>query len=123
MVSAYLQMADTSPNVYAFVTSYAPSDPANPPHPASAGGPLGHFFDVVADMIATPMRSHLGDVKETVISYWPKAAIGLVRNAGEQWLSTPDSPAKPDQETMARQITAWLCVGIAPELTPASPTT
>ena len=123
MVSAYLQMADTSPNVYAFVTSYAPSDPANPPHPASAGGPLGHFFDAVADMIATPMRSHLGDVKETVIGYWPKAAIGLVRNAGEQWLSTPDSPDKPDQETMAGQITAWLCVGIAPELTPASPTT
>ncbi|MDT0168647.1 TetR/AcrR family transcriptional regulator [Pseudarthrobacter sp. BRE9] len=123
MVSAYLQMADTSPNVYAFVTSYAPGDPSNPPHPAASGGPLGHFFDAIADMIATPMRSHLGDVKETVIGYWPKAAIGLVRNAGEQWLSTPDSPAKPTQETMARQITAWLCVGIAPELTPAPSTT
>ncbi|MGN6442105.1 MAG: TetR/AcrR family transcriptional regulator, partial [Arthrobacter sp.] len=84
---------------------------------------LGHFFDAIADMIAKPMRSHLGDVGEAVIGYWPKAAIGLVRNAGEQWLSTPDSPAKPTQETMARQITAWLCVGIAPELTPASPTT
>ncbi|WP_457950154.1 TetR/AcrR family transcriptional regulator [Pseudarthrobacter sp. alpha12b] len=123
MVSAYLQMADTSPNVYTFVTSYAPSDTANPPHPASAGGPLGPFFDAIADMIATPMRSHLGDVRETVIGYWPKAAIGLVRNAGEQWLSTPGSPTKPDQETMARQITAWLCVGIVPELSPASPTT
>jgi len=123
MVSAYLQLAATSPNVYTFVTSYAPADAANPPHPAAAGGPLGPFFDAIADMIATPMRSHLADVKETVIGYWPKAAIGLVRNAGEQWLSTPDSPAKPDQETMARQITAWLCVGIVPELTPALPTT
>ena len=123
MVSAYLQMADTSPNVYTFVTSYAPGDTAGPAHPAAPGGPLGPFFDAIADMIATPMRSHLGDVRETVIGYWPKAAIGLVRNAGEQWLSTPDSPAKPDQETMARQITAWLCVGIVPELTPASPTT
>lgn len=123
MVSAYLQMADTSPNVYTFVTSYAPGDPANPPHPSAAGGPLGHFFDAIADMIATPMRSHLGDDRETVIGYWPKAAIGLVRNAGEQWLSTPDSPSKPSQEIMARQITAWLCVGIAPELTPAPPTT
>ncbi|UUL75305.1 TetR/AcrR family transcriptional regulator [Pseudarthrobacter sp. Fe7] len=123
MVSAYLQMAGTSPNVYTFVTSYAPGDAANPAHPASAGGPLGPFFDAIADMIATPMRSQLGDVRETVIGYWPKAAIGLVRNAGEQWLSTPDSPTKPDQEAMARQITAWLCVGIVPELTPASPTT
>ncbi|UTT67808.1 TetR/AcrR family transcriptional regulator [Arthrobacter sp. DNA4] len=123
MVSAYLQMADTSPNVYTFVTSYAPGDTAGPAHPAAPGGPLGPFFDAIADMIATPMRSHLGDVRETVIGYWPKAAIGLVRNAGEQWLSTPDSAAKPDQETMARQITAWLCVGIVPELTPASPTT
>ena len=123
MVSAYLQMADTSPNVYAFVTTYAPADSAGPVQAATAGGPLGHFFDAIADMIATPMRSHLGDVGETVIGYWPKAAIGLVRNAGEQWLSTPDSPAKPSQEAMARQITAWLCVGIAPELTPALPTT
>jgi len=123
MVSAYLQMADTSPNVYAFVTSYAPADPVSPPHHAAAGGPLGHFFDAIADMIATPMRSHLGGVGEAVIGYWPKAAIGLVRNAGEQWLSTPDSPTKPTQEAMARQITAWLCVGIVPELTPASPTT
>jgi hypothetical protein len=71
-------------------------------------------------MIATPMRSHLGDGKEAVIGYWPKAAIGMVRNAGELWLSTPGSPAKPGQEAMARQITAWLCVGIAPELSPAS---
>jgi len=119
MVSAYLQMADTSPNVYTFVTSYAPADPSGAPHPAAAGGPLGHFFDAIADMIATPMRSHLGGATETLIGYWPKAAIGLVRNAGEQWLGTPDSPTKPDQESMARQITAWLCVGIAPELTSA----
>ena len=38
MVSAYLQMAETSPNVYTFVTSYAPADPSSPPHPAAPGG-------------------------------------------------------------------------------------
>ncbi len=115
MVSAYLQMASTSPNVYTFVTQHAAEqDPSRDTAAGSAA--LGHFFDAVADMIATPMRSHLGDGKEAVIGYWPKAAIGLVRNAGEQWLSTPDSAAKPGQEAMARQITAWLCVGIAPEL-------
>ena len=73
-------------------------------------GALGHAVQLVLSM---------GDGKEAVIGYWPKAAIGLVRNAGEQWLSTPDSPAKPGQEAMALQITAWLCVGIAPELSPA----
>jgi AcrR family transcriptional regulator len=118
MVSAYLQMADTSPNVYTFVTRYGSGDPEG--SSGAVSGALGHFFDAVADMIATPMRSHLGDDRQAVIGYWPKAAIGLVRNAGEQWLSTPDSPAKPGQEAMARQITAWLCVGIAPELSPAS---
>ena len=72
------------------------------------------------------MRSHLGggQDKEAVIGYWPNAAIGLVRNAGEQWLASPASPAKPDQEAMARQITDWLCLGIAPELAePGSPET
>nr|WP_258061807.1 TetR/AcrR family transcriptional regulator [Arthrobacter sp. ZGTC412] len=116
MVTAYLQMASTSPNVYTFVTRHAAAEPDSAQEPAAGSAALGHFFDAVADMIATPMRSHLGDGKEAVIGYWPKAAIGLVRNAGEQWLSTPDSATKPGQEAMARQITAWLCVGIAPEL-------
>ncbi|WP_209748381.1 TetR/AcrR family transcriptional regulator [Arthrobacter sp. PvP023] len=116
MVSAYLQMAETSPNVYTFVTAYSAGEPATTTGGMAATGALGHFFEEVRDMIARPMRAHLGTGKEAVIGYWPTAAIGLVRNAGEQWLATPESPGKPDQETMARQITAWLCVGIAPEL-------
>ena len=99
MVSAYLQMAETSPNVYTFVTRYSAGDPDGGHTSIATAGALGHFFDSIADMIARP-----------------NAAIGRVRNAGEQWLASPDSPTKPDQETMARQITAWLCVGIAPEL-------
>ena len=119
MVSAYLQMAETSPNVYTFVTRQSAGEQDGPQGSAAISGALGHFFDSIGEMIAKPMRAHLGDGKEAVIGYWPTAAIGLVRNAGEQWLSTPDSPAKPGQEAMARQITAWLCVGIAPELDPA----
>jgi AcrR family transcriptional regulator len=119
MVSAYLQMAETSPNIYTFVTRQAAAE-ADGPHGSTAiSGALGHFFDSVGEMIATPMRAHLGDGKESVIGFWPTAAIGLVRNAGERWLNTPESPTKPGQEAMARQITAWLCVGIAPELDPA----
>ncbi|WP_457962400.1 TetR family transcriptional regulator [Arthrobacter sp. D1-29] len=122
MVSAYLQMAETSPNVYSFVTRYSPADADTSHNAAAISGALGHFFESIGEMIATPMRTHLGDGKEAVIGYWPMAAIGLVRNAGEQWLKTPASASKPDQEAMARQITAWLCVGIAPELDqPKSP--
>ena len=121
MVSAYLQMAETSPNVYTFVTTYSTGEPGTATGGMAATGALGHFFEEVRDMIARPMRAHLGTGKEAVIGYWPTAAIGLVRNAGEQWLATPESPGKPDQETMARQITAWLCVGIAPELETLDP--
>jgi AcrR family transcriptional regulator len=116
MISAYLQMAETSPNVYSFVTRYSPAEADSSHAPAAISGALGHFFESIAEMIAAPMRMHLGGGKEAVIGYWPTAAIGMVRNAGELWLSTPPSPAKPGQEAMARQITAWLCVGIAPEL-------
>lgn len=122
MVSAYLQMAETSPNVYTFVTRYSPGDATS--GTIATAGALGHFFAAVSDMIARPMRSHLGDSagREAVIGYWPNAAIGLVRNAGEQWLASPESPAKPDQAAMARQITDWLCMGIAPELRTAAST-
>ena len=128
MVSAYLQMAETSPNVYTFVTRYTPGDAAA--GSIATAGALGHFFAAISDMIARPMRSHLGDTadREAAIGYWPNAAIGLVRNAGEQWLASPESPAKPDQAAMARQITDWLFLGIAPRLRngaapdPAAPT-
>ncbi|WP_427135962.1 TetR/AcrR family transcriptional regulator [Pseudarthrobacter sp. S9] len=123
MVSAYLQMAETSPNVYTFVTRYAPGEPDGTSASIATAGALGHFFAAIGDMIARPMRSHLGGGpdKEAVIGYWPHAAIGLVRNAGEQWLASPASAAKPDQEAMARQITDWLCFGIAPELPAQDP--
>jgi AcrR family transcriptional regulator len=118
MVSAYLQMAETSPNVYTFVTKYSAVEADQGTGGIATAGALGHFFDAISGMIARPMRAHLGsgNGKEAIIGYWPSAAIGLVRNAGERWLASPASPDKPDHESMARQITAWLCVGIAPEL-------
>jgi AcrR family transcriptional regulator len=115
MVSAYLQMAESSPNVYAFITRLSHGEPSAQ-DAIAASGALGHFFESISAMIARPMREHLGAEKEALIDYWPTAAIGLVRNAGEMWLGSLASPAKPDQETMAARITDWLCLGIAPEL-------
>ncbi|MCF3141471.1 MULTISPECIES: TetR/AcrR family transcriptional regulator [Micrococcaceae] len=115
MVSAYLQMAESSPNVYAFITRLSPGE-ASAQDAIAASGALGNFFEQITGMIATPMREYLGDHHESVIVYWPTAAIGLVRNAGEMWLGSPADSAKPDQATMAGQITDWLCLGIAPAL-------
>jgi AcrR family transcriptional regulator len=115
MVSAYLQMAESSPNVYAFITRLSQGEPSAQ-DAIAASGALGHFFESISAMIARPMREHLGAEKEALIDYWPTAAIGLVRNAGEMWLGSPASPTKPNQEAMAARITDWLCVGIAPEL-------
>ncbi|UKA52025.1 TetR/AcrR family transcriptional regulator [Arthrobacter sp. FW305-123] len=115
MVSAYLQMAESSPNVYAFITRLTPGE-ASAQDAIAASGALGNFFEQITTMIATPMREHLGEEKEAVLVHWPTAAIGLVRNAGEMWLGSPAGDSKPDQETMAAQITEWLCLGIAPAL-------
>lgn len=114
MVSAYLQMAESSPNVYAFVTRLPYTD-AGHQDAIAASGALGHFFESISALMAAPMREHLGSGADALIDYWPTAAIGMVRNAGELWLSTPGSPGRPDQQAMAARITDWLCVGIAPE--------
>ncbi|UVJ37720.1 TetR/AcrR family transcriptional regulator [Arthrobacter sp. CJ23] len=115
MVSAYLQMAESSPSVYAFVTRLTPGE-ASAQDAIAASGALGNFFEQITAMIARPMREYIGAGKEPLIDYWPTAAIGLVRNAGEMWFGSPASPEKPDQAAMAARITDWLCVGIAPEL-------
>jgi AcrR family transcriptional regulator len=127
MVLAYLQMAQTSPNVYAFVTRVGISDST----PADDGDQdtLAHFLAAITEMISRPMRAYLlspgnptgqGDATP---DYWPAAAIGMVRAAGERWLSSPDQAGRPTEEQMARHITGWLFDGIARFETTLPPTT
>lgn len=105
MVTAYLQMAQTSPNVYTFVT--VTSDAGSLPT-----GELTGFFEAVTLMISEPLRDLLGGSDSPLLGYWPTAAIGLVRTAGELWLKTPASPTKPSHSVMAEQISAWLFDGV-----------
>ncbi|AIY00289.1 Transcriptional regulator, TetR family [Arthrobacter sp. PAMC 25486] len=116
MVAAYLHMAQTSPNVYFFATNTSEGD-------ARQSGDLSGFFDSVTEMITDPLRHLLGDPESALLDYWPAAAIGLVRTAGELWLQTPENPAKPNSQAMAEQISAWLFDGVgklvAPALSPA----
>jgi AcrR family transcriptional regulator len=135
MVLAYLQMARTSPNVYAFVTrvGIAESTAADD----GAQDTLAHFLAAVTEMLSRPMRAVLRPERsvgpdDAAPQYWPAAAIGMVRAAGEQWLCSPDGPDKPTEDQMASHITGWLFDGIsryealvppAPRRSPSSPET
>jgi hypothetical protein len=129
MISVYLQMAQTSPNVYAFVTRVGSADPAGGTGPLEEGrpaDPLTHFLEAVTEMLARPMRAYLrsspqlsGPADPTLV-YWPRAAIGMVRSAGELWLAMPPGAAKPDVEQLAGQLTDWLFTGISHQVPAAA---
>ncbi|WP_372699296.1 TetR/AcrR family transcriptional regulator [Arthrobacter sp. JSM 101049] len=116
MVRAYLHMAQTSPNVYFFVTG----TPPEPPSPAAqpAGEPLDDFFAELTSMMTDRMHAYLqnrggGTAVNPALDLWPRAAIGMVRAAGETWLRTPDSPLKPSEDALTLTITGWLVSGMA----------
>ncbi|MFC8303409.1 TetR/AcrR family transcriptional regulator [Specibacter sp. NPDC057265] len=112
MVAAYLEMAHTSPRVYFFATIPSDGD-------TRQSGELRGFFDSVTAMLTEPLQRLLGDADPALLQYWPTAAIGLVRAAGEAWLQSPDAPGKADAQTMAAQIAAWLFDGVG-QLVPAT---
>ncbi|MDF9276467.1 TetR/AcrR family transcriptional regulator [Arthrobacter sp. EH-1B-1] len=114
MVSAYLQMASSSPSVYVFVTQPTPDSAST----LDASPTLSSFFDAISVMLASPMEEYLAQEPPAAaipqpLALWPRAAIGMVRAAGEQWLSTPPGPARPTEPDLADSITAWLFDGIA----------
>lgn len=117
MVLAYLQMARTSPNVYAFVTRVGGAESATADD--GAQDPLAHFLAAITEMISRPMRAYLlspdrpSGPDDAAPEFWPAAAIGMIRAAGETWLSAPDAPGKPTEEQMARHLTGWLFDGIS----------
>lgn len=117
MISAYLQMAETSPQVYAFVTRTDGGDALSNPIDTSASGTLSHFFASIREMMEAPMRTYLQNQPaaylQTTLAYWPTAAIGHVRAAGELWLGSPEGRDKPSREEMAENITRWLFAGIS----------
>lgn len=113
MVSAYLQMAESSPNVYVFVTQAA----QEPGSTLEGSSTLSSFFDAISAMLASPMESYLAEEPSATVpqplALWPRAAIGMVRAAGEQWLSMPPGPDRPSESDLADAITTWLFDGIA----------
>jgi AcrR family transcriptional regulator len=120
MVSAYLQMAQTSPNVYAFVTAGEATGTAGPRFAES----LTSFFEAITTMMDRAMRAYLDGGSPApklgvAAGFWPTAALGMVRAAGERWLAAEPGPNKPTEAEMTRQITVWLFDGIGYEPGPA----
>ncbi len=126
MVSAYLQMAQTSPNVYGFVTGGG-ADSSGGTGPRFSDS-LTSFFEAITEMMERALRSYLdsrspqGSPAGTrtpelgiAAGFWPTAALGMVRAAGERWLATAPGPDKPTEAQMTEQLTAWLFDGIGYE--------
>ncbi|WP_309134122.1 TetR/AcrR family transcriptional regulator [Cellulomonas sp.] len=128
MVAVYLEMIESSPNVYAFVTRDGSVE---------SGGPLGHFLDSVTALVAAPFARGLTEERDgrtvarrpdappadlaaeppadaatrALAESWAAGAVGFVRGAGEWWLAHRHDPGTPDRETLTAQVAAWLWAG------------
>lgn len=122
MVAVYLEMIESSPHVYAFVTRDGSVE---------SGGPLGHFLDSVTALVAAPFARGLTEDRDgtsvarrpetqphddpsavlALAESWAAGAVGFVRGAGEWWLAHRGEPGTPDRETLTAQVAAWLWAG------------
>ncbi len=109
MVGVYLEMIESSPNVYFFVTREGSLEPSSP---------LGHFLDAVTELVAAPFARALteagsdpGPQVRELADTWAAGAVGFVRGAGERWLRSQGSPAAVDREALTAQVAAWLWAG------------
>lgn len=108
MVTAYLELADNSPNLYYFVTG-APRSSDD-----ESAGALSNFFEEATSLMSSRLLKLYDQQASTAaLALWPRAALGMVRAAGEQWLRQPASPDKPSLESLASELTNWLAYGIA----------
>ncbi|MCR6689014.1 TetR/AcrR family transcriptional regulator [Cellulomonas sp.] len=138
MVAVYLEMIESSPHVYAFVTRDGSVE---------SGGPLGHFLDSVTHLVALPFAREIADRDEpagtpddegaplvvaqdgpvdgpddrsddpavaariALAEAWAAGAVGFVRGAGEWWMAHREQPGIPDRTTLTAQVAAWLWAG------------
>ena len=79
MVDQYLQMLESSPNVYLFVTRVAEE---------SAGAPVRHFLPAVAALVARPFAQERAPGDPRLVEAWSTGAVGFVRGVGEWWLES-----------------------------------
>ena len=122
MVGVYLEMIESSPNVYYFVTrTSAVAGTEEPAAQLAASGPatngaaanrapLAAFLDSVIELVAEPF-ARVTDVSPADAAAWAAGAVGFVRGAGEWWLAHRDRPDVPDREQLTERVAAWLWAG------------
>ncbi|MDR7347145.1 TetR/AcrR family transcriptional regulator [Enteractinococcus fodinae] len=103
MVLSYLQLADSSPNVYNFST-------AIPTGMAIFRKNMAQFLQRAVEQVAPQYKQHGGD--KNLAYYWANAAVGFVRAAGEEWIAEKQQPDRPKAEHLARNIADWLLSGV-----------
>ncbi|MGD6978896.1 MULTISPECIES: TetR/AcrR family transcriptional regulator [Citricoccus] len=126
MISVYLRLAESSPHVYAFSTRLPPEAADAAALGGSQPAAMADFSDRIAAVMDVHFRTYLRqqgrDPSEgSATWYWPRAAIGMVRSAGETWLATAPGPGRPEADRLARKITSWLTAGLAGTYAPQHP--
>ncbi|MFI2488297.1 TetR/AcrR family transcriptional regulator [Promicromonospora kroppenstedtii] len=131
MVRVYLEMIESSPNVYWFVTRTAiggnepapvesgrrgrrapapAADDAAPTSPADLH-PLGAYLDSVIELVAEPF-ARATDVPPADAAAWAAGAVGFVRGSGEWWLGHRNIESTPlTREQLTERVTLWLWTG------------
>lgn len=131
MVRVYLEMIESSPNVYWFVTRTAiggnepapvesgrrgrraPAPAADDAAPTSAADlhPLGAYLDSVIELVAEPF-ARATDVPPADAAAWAAGAVGFVRGSGEWWLGHRNIESTPlTREQLTERVTLWLWTG------------
>lgn len=133
MVRVYLEMIESSPNVYWFVTRTAIG--GNEPAPVESGRrgrraaaaeevadaavptapvdlhPLGAYLDSVIELVAEPF-ARATDVPQADAAAWAAGAVGFVRGSGEWWLGHRNVESSPlTREELTERVTLWLWTG------------
>lgn len=115
MIYSYLDMAAASSNLYFFVTERIVGV-------AEAEGSFATLFTALEQQLGAHIfqessKAEIQSHQDTTLrsaagKHGPKAAIGLIRAAGESWLAEPMSETKPTLDEMTDQIVLWLLAGL-----------
>ena len=106
MVLVYLQLANSSPNVYNFST-------AIPTGMNIFRQNMARFLQRAVEHVFPHYKNtdFTADTKNLAY-YWAVAAVGFVRAAGEEWIAETDHPERLSAEELAHRIANWLVVGL-----------
>src|SRR5699024_5085529 len=74
MIEAYLEMIETAPHVYRFVTQPT----------TDAAAPVGNFLEAITQLVARPFAKNGDDL---TLAAWAAGVVGFVRGVGEWWLA------------------------------------